>query len=95
MTRPKGFMEDDVFEKIIEDCKDINTLAFIAPQVIGEPTLDRKLYERLFHIKKELPKVYTHLVTNGTGLTKEIASIVDYFEISLNYATKSMYEKET
>jgi radical SAM protein with 4Fe4S-binding SPASM domain len=35
------------------------------------------------------------LITNGTGLTREIASIADYVEISLNYATKSMYEKET
>jgi radical SAM protein with 4Fe4S-binding SPASM domain len=88
-------MEDDVFYKVIEECKEINTLAFIAPQVIGEPTLDSKLYERLLHIKKELPNVYTHLVTNGTKLTKEIASIADYVEISLNYATKDMYEKET
>ncbi len=95
MTRARGVMSDEVFKKIVEDCKEIKTLVFLSPQVLGEPTLDDKLYDRFLYIRKELPNVKIHLISNGTQLTKEIVQIVDYVEISFNYATKKEYEVET
>ncbi len=95
MTRARGVMSDEVFEKIIKDCKEIKTLVFLSPHLLGEPTLDNKLYDRFLYIRKELPNIKIHLISNGTHLTKEIVQIVDYIEISLNYATKKEYEAET
>lgn len=93
MIRPKGFMSDEIFEKIVRECKEISTIEFISMQVLGEPTLDPKLYHRLFHIRKELPKIKVYLITNGIRLTKEIVGMVDHVDVSFNYATKKEYEE--
>ncbi len=93
MTRKQGIMSDEIFEKIVREVREIDTIGWVAPQLLGEPTLDNKLYNRLLYIKEKLPKKKINLITNGSYLTKEMVGVVDHVDISFNYATKKEYEE--
>ena len=95
MKRPLGYMTDELFEKIIDDCKQF-PLRRIEPYLHGEPFMDRKICERIEYINKHLPRTEVHIFTNGSLLTKKtvdklkelnIASMV----ISLNTAVGDKY----
>ena len=95
MKRPLGGMTDELFEKIIEDCREF-PLRRIEPYLHGEPFMDRKILERIAHINKRLPRTEVHIFTNGSLLTAKtvetlrelnIASMV----ISLNTAVPEKY----
>src|SRR5688572_2074942 len=95
MKRPLGYMADDLFEKIIDDCKQF-PLRRLEPYLHGEPFMDRKICERIEYINKHLPHTEVHIFTNGSLLTKKtvdrlkelrIASMV----ISLNTAVGDKY----
>lgn len=70
MQRPLGYMEDSLFEKIIDDCKQF-PLRRMEPYLHGEPFMDKKLVERIEYINKHLPQTEVHLFTNGSLLTKK------------------------
>lgn len=95
MKRPLGHMSDDLFEKIIDDCKQF-PLRRIEPYLHGEPFMDRKILDRIAYINKHLPRTEVHIFTNGSLLTKKtidrlkelnLASMV----ISLNTSTPEKY----
>jgi len=95
MKRPLGGMTDELFEKIVEDCREF-PLRRIEPYLHGEPFMDRKILERIAHINKRLPRTEVHIFTNGSLLTAKtvetlrelnIASMV----ISLNTAVPEKY----
>jgi MoaA/NifB/PqqE/SkfB family radical SAM enzyme len=90
MQRELGYMSDELFEKIIDDCRQF-PLRRIEPYLHGEPFMDRKILERIEHINKRLPRTQVHIFTNGSLLTAktvealrelDLASMV----ISLNTA---------
>ncbi len=95
MQRPLGYMEDALFEKIVDDCKQF-PLRRMEPYLHGEPFMDKKLVERIEYINKHLPKTEVHLFTNGSLLTKKtidklkevnLSSMV----VSLNTAVPEKY----
>ena len=95
MQRPLGYMDDALFEKIIDDCTQF-PLRRIEPYLHGEPFMDRKICDRIEHINRRLPRTEVHLFTNGSLLTRKtverlkelrLASMV----ISLNTAREDKY----
>ncbi len=94
MKRKKGFMSDEVFKKIIDDCLMLK-IKSIEPQLEGEPTLIGDLVSKLKHIRKKLPWAKINLITNGSFLNKEIAEEVSHIDISFNYADRKSFGKGT
>lgn len=95
MERPLGYMDDGLFEKIIDDCRQF-PLRRIEPYLHGEPFMDKKILDRIEYINKMLPRTEVHIFTNGSLLTKKtverlkelnLASMV----ISLNTAMPEKY----
>src|SRR3989344_6067107 len=77
LTRKQGFMDDELFEKIVNDIvagplnvKAVNMNGF------GEPFLDTKLVDRIDYIKKKAPYIKIFLYSNGALLVKPIADKV-------------------
>jgi MoaA/NifB/PqqE/SkfB family radical SAM enzyme len=95
MKRQKGYMSQEVFEKIVEDASR-SGIELINLQSMGEPLLDRKFFERVRLIKQHGLKVMFH--TNGSLLDKEKAGLtleagVDMVSISIDAFTKETYER--
>lgn len=70
-TRPFRYMENDLFEKIISDLKNLKYNGVITLHVNNEPFMDKLMVERLSFAKKHLPLAYFLLYSNGTLLTAE------------------------
>lgn len=94
MKRGKGYMDDDLFRKIIDE------LAIEAPNVslwlngMGEPLLDKKLGRRIrYAIDKGLTNISVN--SNATLLTREIAD--DLVDSGLHQLVCGVdaFEKET
>jgi molybdenum cofactor biosynthesis enzyme MoaA len=96
-ARDKKNMEEDLFLKIIEDCREF-PLETIEPFMNGEPFVDPRISKRLEHIKRRLPKTKLGLYTNGYALTpKRVDEIVDmggldYLTVSLNTLDPVRYQ---
>ncbi len=95
MKRPLGTMSDELFEKIIDDCRQF-PLRRIEPYLHGEPFMDRKILDRIAYINDTLPRTEVHIFTNGSLLTAKtverlrelrVASLL----ISLNTPTPEKY----
>jgi radical SAM protein with 4Fe4S-binding SPASM domain len=74
MNRPAGFMEFDLFEKIVDDCPGLEHLCM---HNWGEPLLNKDIFKMFDHARRAGVK---HIVmnTNGTLLTdRMIDKIVD------------------
>lgn len=88
LARGKGAMTDEVFDKIVEDCKAF-PLEAVEPFLQGDPFSDPKILSRLEKLKRNLPKTKLRLYTNGYGMTPEkidaLAEIgLDHLYVSLN-----------
>jgi radical SAM protein with 4Fe4S-binding SPASM domain len=68
---PRGYMDMDLFEKIISEAAQIGVKR-IHLYLRGEPTLHPKILEMIASIKAK--GLAVHLVTNGTRLTPEFAA---------------------
>lgn len=94
MTRPKGFMSEEVFKKAVDECKKYN--APIRLIRWGEPFLHPKIIDFCQYIKaKKLP---LHITNNGLAIKPEdmkaiIDMEVDSIIFSFQGATKIEYEK--
>lgn len=94
--RDKMNMPQDLFLKIIEDCRQF-PLETLEPFLNGEPWVDPKISERLEHIKRTLPKTSISAYTNGYGLApKRIDDLVamggiDKLVVSLNTLDAARY----
>ncbi len=95
LARDKGPMADDVFEKIIEDCREF-PLEAIEPFIQGDPFSDPQILPRLEHIRRRLPKTKLRLYTNGYGMApKKIDQMldlgIDHLFVSVNTLDPAKY----
>src|SRR5215208_5559592 len=67
LARDKGPMTDDLFEKIIEECREF-PLGAIEPFMQGDPFSDPKILPRLVLIRRRLPDTKLRHYTNGYGM---------------------------
>lgn len=98
LSRDRLTMNDELFEKIIEDCTVFKPHT-IEPFLNGEPLMDRKIFDRMELIKRKLPETKIKIYTNGNLLSPDkidkLAEIeLDELFISLNTINRSKY-KET
>jgi MoaA/NifB/PqqE/SkfB family radical SAM enzyme len=95
---PKGFMNWDLYEKIIRDAATIPAVDNIAFSGLSEPLTD-KLLERRIALARELrPDWFIETYTNGTLLSPERfeslkAAGINCVSISLNAVTQDQHEK--
>lgn len=81
-TSPDNVINDTVFIRILRQLLDYNYEGAFHPFLRGEPTLDPKLIERIFLIRKNFQNNYIRLVTNGEKLTPGLAATL--FKIGIN-----------
>jgi sulfatase maturation enzyme AslB (radical SAM superfamily) len=98
MTRPNGTMTPSLFKRIIDEIADNLKWCYVHMYVVGEPTMDSNLIERLnYTILKGLSNVV--VFTNGQRLAenelyKKIAdSGVQTIGIDLDGFSKEVYER--
>lgn len=94
MNRIKGFMSNDIYNKVISEASGlgIKTVSIIS---VGEPFIDKGLVSRIQEAKKLGLRVVTS--TNGSFLTTEMANAIiesglDELDISFDGFTKETYE---
>lgn len=69
---PKGFMSQELYEKIIDEASRLPNLTMFHPMLNGEPFLDKKFMDRLRLAREKLPNAEMEIYTNGSLLTDEI-----------------------
>lgn len=94
MTRPKGFMREELAYRLLEEAYNEGTRE-VGFYMLGEPLLDRNL-EKYIKYAKELGFSYTFLTTNGSILDdKRMISILnaglDSIKFSLNGGNEEHY----
>lgn len=87
LSRKKGIMQQVLFEKIIDDCKDIQP-RYILPILNGEPFLDPNIINRIKLINKELPNARVMLFTNANLMTPKISD--QLFNLNIHMITFSI-----
>jgi len=93
MTRPRGYMSEETFKKIVDECAEHNTPIRIIGW--GESFLHPKIIDFLRYAKSKVP--FVHITTNG-HLIKEkqmqdlIEMELDSMIFSFQGATKERYE---
>ena len=70
MKRAKEDMPQILFDKVINDCKE-SKLNHICPFFLGEPFMDRLIFNRLEQINKELPDTFIDIFSNMSLLDNE------------------------
>lgn len=93
-------MPDALFDKIIHELQEIpsHLPTRIFPNVVNEPFMDKKIFQRLCHINEALPKTKLTIFTNFNVLPKgaieKIRGIrnMEWLNISFNAANKKEYE---
>jgi len=98
--RIKGIMSDELFKKIIDDCKQF-PIKKICPFSHGEPFVDYKFLDRLKYINQQLPEVHFDIFSNmelaGEEKIKELQKIknIDAFVMSISgYDKESIYRHQ-
>jgi hypothetical protein len=92
MTRQKGVMDMDLFKKLIDEAAALPLIDHITLTGLGEPLVDRHVYDRIRHIRKRMPAILTDIYTSGHTLTFEQidklrAAGLSVLYISLNAVT--------
>lgn len=96
MKRKIGFMDMDLFQKIIKECV-IQEIGYISIQGFGEPLMDRSFAEKVKYAKNMgIDKVISN--TNAALLNEKIAKAIldsglDEIFISLDALNKETYER--
>jgi MoaA/NifB/PqqE/SkfB family radical SAM enzyme len=95
LKRGKQHMSDDLFESIVEQCREF-PLGAIEPFLQGEPFSDPKILPRLELIHRRLPQTKLRLYTNGYGLSPERTDAlmelgIDHLFVSLNTTDPTRY----
>lgn len=68
----KGFMEQSLYEKIINEASKLPNLQIFHPMLTGEPFLDKQIIARLKLAREKLPNVEIEIYTNGSLLSDQI-----------------------
>ncbi|HUU42038.1 MAG TPA: radical SAM protein [Desulfatiglandales bacterium] len=94
MTRPKGFMNEPLFRKIIDEINGKSELVYLYGT--GESLLHKKLSDFISYAKSK--GLETCLSTNGIPMNAEVSeqlltSGLDYLIVALDGGTKETYEK--
>jgi len=95
MRREVGFMDMDLFRKIIDECYPLG-VDHITISGFGEPLLDRRFAERVAYAKEKGIK-HVSSVTNGILLNSQLARALieaglDEIQISIDAAKAETYE---
>lgn len=95
---PSKVMDDQLFEKIINECRANTDLTFINLFMNNEPLTDPHIAERIEYAKEALPGVFVNIYTNGFLLTEETvdrlkSSKFDWISISFHGIRKATIEK--
>lgn len=69
--RPKGYMDEALFRKIIDELAEIDFDGRISYHFYGEPMLDERLPEFIEYTRKCVPRSYTEIYSNGDYLNVE------------------------
>lgn len=85
--RKSGYMEENLFYKIVDELAAIKFKGRFSPHFYGEPLYDTRIVQLLAYTRKKLPNVLIKLFTNGDLLTYDsfkelIEAGVDVFRIS-------------
>ena len=96
LKRGKRHMSDELFESIIEQCREF-PLPAIEPFIQGDPFSDPRILPRLEMIHRRLPDTKLRLYTNGYNLTPERTDAIselgiDHLYISLNTTDPERYK---
>lgn len=94
MHRKRGFIDNQVFKKIIDQCA-FYKIPTVVVQGFGEPLLDKDYVSKIRYAKQKNIK-NIHCVTNGILLNKDTAEMLidsglDYLNISIDAATPQVY----
>jgi radical SAM protein with 4Fe4S-binding SPASM domain len=94
----QGFMERDLFDKIVSEMRSATRLSMVGFASQNEPLLDERLFDWIRHIKSMCPDKICMVTTNGEQLDRfsmeEVRqSGVDRIVVSLNAQSEETYEK--
>lgn len=97
MARDRAVMSDELFDKVIEDCREF-PLEAIEPFLNGEPFVDPKIIQRIEKIRSRLPSTKVRLYSNGNALIPRkidelIGLGIDSLYISLNTLDPIKYQQ--
>lgn len=100
LERRSSIMKDELFAKIIADLEQIpRSHEFtVSPNLIGDPFLDKAMFERLALINSRLPQARIALFTNAGFLPQDFAERIvsvrniALINVSLNFATPEEYK---
>jgi radical SAM protein with 4Fe4S-binding SPASM domain len=96
---PRGRMDDELFDKVIDEIARHPEVETFVPMLQNEPLLDKHLFEKIARFKQRTAgRVSVELVTNGALLTDEHLarlrdSELDVLDISLDALSREVYEK--
>ncbi len=87
-TVSNGLIEDNLFEKIIEESSK-HKMERMIPYLNNEPLMDKKYIDRIEIIRKYMPEVFIEIATNAELLTKEIGERL--FDLNVNEIRLSVH----
>jgi radical SAM protein with 4Fe4S-binding SPASM domain len=96
---PRGRMDDDIFDKVVDEIAGRAEVDTFIPMLQNEPFLDKHLFEKIRTFRERTRgRVKVELVTNGAFLTAENIehireSRLDVLDISLDALSREVYEK--
>lgn len=70
--RPRGFMDEKLFYKIIDELSALEYSGRISPHFYGEPLMDKRIVGFVGYMRKKLPAAHIKLFTNGDLLTYDL-----------------------
>ena len=92
--QPKGFMEEALFRKIVDELRD-HKVRRISPYLNNEPFLDRNIVDKLNYIREKIPDSKIVLTTNGSKLDEKTAdSLIVSKSLRALYISFQGIEKE-
>lgn len=96
MARQLGFMDFELFRKIIDECAKERYVQEVHLHGFGEPLLEKDLLRKVSYAKEKGIRL-TYIVTNGSLLFREVSKKLilaglDRMKISFYGATKKTYE---
>ena len=69
IDRKQNLMDDSIWNKCIEELREIDYKGRITFALYNEPLLDPTIFEKLAYVKSQLPETYTTMYSNGDYLT--------------------------
>lgn len=87
------FIDIRLHNKIVKELKFNNYAGTIIYSGFVEPLLDKRIYDQIFDLRKNLPNINIELITNGDPLNEK--RILKLYESGLSVLLISVYDGET